>query len=60
MAQKPGNKNRKYGRNKKKCERYSAMNKRAINKVRKLKRHMKRQPMDKQTAKVLTKLKESL
>lgn len=39
---KGGKKNRKWGRNKKFCERYRAENRREINKARKTVRHQKR------------------
>lgn len=53
IKSKGGKKNRKYTRNLKCCERYRAMGVRIINKIKKLKRHMKRLPNDKQAAKCL-------
>ena len=47
---------RKYGNKKKWCERYRSVGTRIINKIKKLKRHMKRLPKDKQAAKALKKL----
>ena len=51
-----GRKNRKYGRNKKFCERYTIENTRIRNKRVKLKRHLRRQPNDKQAATALQNL----
>ena len=44
---KGGKKNRKYGRNRKKCEAYRKAGTREINKRKKLKRRIKRFPNDK-------------
>ena len=46
MAEKSGKKNRKYGRNAKKCAAYKLMNKRRTNKRKKLIRHLKEYPDD--------------
>ena len=47
---------RQKGRNKKFCEMYKKTGRRMINKKKKLVRHMKRFPNDKQALKVLEKL----
>ena len=48
VARKKGKKNRKFGRNSNFCTRYRAEDRRAKNKVRRVKRHLKRFPNDKQ------------
>jgi len=46
-------KNRKYGRNKAFCIIYKAENRRERNRIRRLKRHLKAQPLDKTAIKAL-------
>lgn len=46
-----GKKGRKIGRNKKSCELYRAQHRRERNKIRKIKKYLKRHPNDKQAAK---------
>jgi hypothetical protein len=50
---KGGKKNRKHGRNKKWCERYRAENRRAKNKAKRLARHLKHHPNDRQAARAV-------
>lgn len=45
-ARRGGKKNRKWGRNKKFCERYRAEGRREINKAARLARHLKHHPND--------------
>ena len=56
MAGQKGNKNRKYGRNRKWCEMYRLLGRRLSNKIKKLKRHIKRHPEDGCAVKTLRKL----
>lgn len=48
MAHKEGKKNRKYGRNKKKCEVYKKAHKHEKSHIRRLLRHLERFPEDEQ------------
>lgn len=56
MAGQSGNKNKKYGRNKAKCLRYTNNNTRVKNKLRKMMRHLKQFPKDLQTLSAHSKL----
>ena len=47
---------RKIGRNKIKCDRYKAQNRRLINKAKKIKRHLKTHSNDLQSANFLAKI----
>lgn len=53
---KGGTKNRKYGGNKAFCERYRKEGRREKNKARRLRRHLKKFPKDKQAEKALRKV----
>lgn len=52
-AHKGGKKNRKYGRNKTVCERYSREGREEKNKARRLRRHLKKYPEDGEATKAL-------
>ena len=49
-------KGRKIGRNKKWCEAYRLLNRRLKNKLRKIRKHIKRFPEDKRAVSALTRL----
>ena len=51
------NKNRKYGRNKKWCELYRAMDRRRLNKIVKMERRLRKNPNDVGAAVALERLK---
>jgi hypothetical protein len=57
---KPGRKGRKIGRNEKSCRKYKETGKKRLNKIRKLKRHMKRFPNDVVSRKALTRTQRTL
>lgn len=50
VVKKSGKKNRKYGRNATQCTQYKNLNRRLINKIKKMKRHIKNFPADQQAA----------
>jgi hypothetical protein len=56
VAHKGGKKNRKWGRNKIKCQRYALERRGEKNKVKKLKKHLRHHPEDVQAKSRLTKL----
>jgi hypothetical protein len=56
IAAKSGKKNRKHGRNKEFCKRYKAENRRHKNKIKKLKKHIKKFPNEKNAVRVLKNL----
>ncbi len=54
---KKGGKNRKYGRNKRFCDRYKIEGRETKNRARKMSRHLKKYPDDKQAEGLLKKLR---